>query len=127
MSGKAAVAFLRSKAGGSWLSIERRSLGLRETGRFSFRRVFPGGCVAWGVAEPSDCAKGEREGDRGRGRDRIGLPPYSEPLRGSDRLQWKNDDGLLIAHILREAGKKARAVGNVGTSLCGYLLEGGSA
>jgi len=57
------------------------------------------------------------------GEAELALPHFKQPLVAVTGTNGKTTVTLLVEHILKTAGIKARALGNVGTSLCSYLLH----
>lgn len=53
----------------------------------------------------------------------LALPHFNVPMVGITGTNGKTTVTLLIEHILKSAGKKAMALGNVGKSLCEYLMH----
>src|SRR5579871_3217586 len=54
----------------------------------------------------------------------LALPFFKRPLLAVTGTNGKTTVALLVAHILNACGIKAKALGNVGTSLCEYLNAG---
>jgi UDP-N-acetylmuramoylalanine--D-glutamate ligase len=59
------------------------------------------------------------------GEAELALPHFNKPLVAVTGTNGKTTVTLLAEHILNEAGIKAKALGNVGTALCSYLMNPG--
>ncbi len=57
------------------------------------------------------------------GEAELALPHFRKPLIAITGTNGKTTVTLLIEHILNAAGVRAKALGNVGTALCDYLLH----
>lgn len=57
------------------------------------------------------------------GEAELALPHFDKPLVAVTGTNGKTTVTLLVEHILNTAGIKAKALGNVGTPLCSYLLN----
>ena len=53
----------------------------------------------------------------------LGLSHLKAPLLGVTGTNGKTTVTLLVEHILNANGIRAKALGNVGTSVCAYLNE----
>ena len=60
------------------------------------------------------------------GEAELALPHFRKPLVAVTGTNGKTTVALLVEHILNESGLRAKALGNVGTALCDYLLDPGS-
>lgn len=67
--------------------------------------------------------KAARRGVEVIGEIELGFRHLENRCFGVTGANGKTTTVLLAVHVLNGAGKKARALGNVGESLCGYLLE----
>lgn len=59
------------------------------------------------------------------GEAELALPYFQKPLLAVTGTNGKTTVTLLVEHILNSAGVKAKALGNVGTPLCHYLMSPG--
>lgn len=57
------------------------------------------------------------------GEAELALPHFHKPMVAVTGTNGKTTVTLLIEHVLKSAGKKTAALGNVGRSLCDYLLN----
>lgn len=64
-------------------------------------------------------------GIRIEGEAQLALPFFKKPLVAVTGTNGKTTVARLVEHVLRVAGIKALAVGNIGTALCSYLLNPG--
>jgi UDP-N-acetylmuramoylalanine--D-glutamate ligase len=60
------------------------------------------------------------------GEAELALPKFKKPLVAVTGTNGKTTVTLMVEHILNSAGIKAKALGNVGTPLCSYLLQPGN-
>ena len=59
------------------------------------------------------------------GEAELALPYFNKPLVAVTGTNGKTTVTLLVEHILKTSGIQAKALGNVGTALCDYLLAPG--
>jgi UDP-N-acetylmuramoylalanine--D-glutamate ligase len=59
------------------------------------------------------------------GEAELALPHFKKPMVAVTGTNGKTTVTLLVEHLLNSAGIKARALGNVGTALCDYLINPG--
>lgn len=57
------------------------------------------------------------------GEAELALAHYSQKMVAVTGTNGKTTVTLLVEHVLNACGKKAKALGNVGVSLCDYLLQ----
>ncbi len=82
--------------------------------------------VSPGVSPKHPIYSGAREnGIPITGEAELALPYLQKPLLAVTGTNGKTTVTLLVEHILNAAGVKAKALGNVGTPLCKYVLEPG--
>ena len=67
--------------------------------------------------------KAREQGIEVIGEAELALPHFHKPLVAITGTNGKTTVTLLVEHILNAAGVQAKALGNVGTSLCSYLLH----
>lgn len=67
--------------------------------------------------------EGIKRGIKVIGEVELALPYLHRPLIGVTGTNGKTTVVLLVEHVLNASGIKARAIGNVGTSLCHYLNQ----
>lgn len=60
------------------------------------------------------------------GEAEIALPHFTKPLVAVTGTNGKTTVALLVEHILNASGVRAKALGNVGSALCKYLIEPGT-
>jgi len=125
VSGKAATAFLRSigrevvsvdKKGGDGVLLDSADLSLD-----GFDQVI----LSPGVPQSHPLVqKALQRGIEIIGEIELGFRHLKNRCFGITGSNGKTTTVLLTTHILNSAGVKGRALGNVGDSLCGYLVEG---
>lgn len=67
--------------------------------------------------------KAREQGIEVIGEAELALPHFQKPLVAITGTNGKTTVTLLTEHILNAAGVRAKALGNVGTALCSYLLH----
>jgi UDP-N-acetylmuramoylalanine--D-glutamate ligase len=60
------------------------------------------------------------------GEAELALPHFKKPMVAVTGTNGKTTVTLLVEHILNYAGIKTKALGNVGTALCDYLMSPGT-
>lgn len=124
ISGRAAAAFLRSR-GREVVAVDRKAM----EGALLDRDDFPldeFGQVILSPGVPQShpiVRRAVAAGIEVIGEIELAFRYIRNRCVGITGSNGKTTTVLLIAHCLRAAGKRARALGNVGESLCGYLLE----
>lgn len=120
-SGKAAALFLQRRG---YETIGVDSSSLSEYPKNADFKGIDVVVVSPGVA-PTDPAYAEAraKGLNIIGEAELGLRELRQPCIGITGSNGKTTVTLLIEHVLRESGKKARAIGNVGTPFTEYALN----
>ncbi len=123
VSGKAAAAFLRSR-GHEVVAVDRKGEGVpRDSEDFpldGFDQVI----LSPGVPPTHPLVVNAlKRRIEVIGEIELGFRHLQNRCFGVTGANGKTTTVLLTTHILNCAGKKARALGNVGDSLCGYLLN----
>lgn len=123
VSGKAATAFLRAQ-GHDVIAVDKKAEGVpRDTEDFpiyGFSQVI----LSPGVPQTHPLViKALDQGIEVIGEIELGFRHLKNRCFGITGANGKTTTVLLTTHILNHSGKKARALGNVGNSLCGYLLH----
>lgn len=67
----------------------------------------------------------QEQGIEMTGEAELALPHFRKPLVAVTGTNGKTTVTLLTEHVMKASGIKAKALGNVGDSLCSYLLEPG--
>ncbi|MBU6383261.1 MAG: UDP-N-acetylmuramoyl-L-alanine--D-glutamate ligase [Verrucomicrobia bacterium] len=124
VSGKAAAAFLRARGddvvvvdqkGGEGVLSDTADIPLHE-----FQQVI----VSPGIPPTHPLVqKAQERGIEVIGEMELGCRHLQNRCFGITGSNGKTTTVTLVAHLLNAAGKKARALGNVGDSLCHYLLH----
>jgi UDP-N-acetylmuramoylalanine--D-glutamate ligase len=60
------------------------------------------------------------------GEAELALPYFKKPIVAVSGTNGKTTVTLLVEHVLNHAGIKTKALGNVGTALCDYLMNSGA-
>lgn len=123
VSGKAATAFLRSQ-GHEVIPVDKKADGIaRDSEDFPLEGIEQ--VILSPGVPPSHplVVKAVKKGIEVIGEIELGFRFLTNRCFGITGSNGKTTTVLLTTHILNHAGKKARALGNVGESLCGYLLN----
>ncbi len=123
ISGRAAAAFLRAQ-GHEVVAVDKKAEGIpSDSEEFPLEDIgqvilSPGAPLSHPLVQKALRANIEVIGEI-----ELGFRYLRNRCFGITGSNGKTTTVLLTAHILKGAGKKARALGNVGESLTGYLLQ----
>lgn len=124
VSGKAATAFLRSKGEKVVVVDQKVEEGVLSDSADLSLKEFKQVVISPGIPQKHPLVqKALAQNIEVIGEIELGLRHLPNRCFGITGSNGKTTTVTLTTHLLNAAGKKARALGNVGDTLCGYLVE----